>query len=307
MPQNLTQPPAPQMLAMPASKEVSTKSTTATRASATCGPAVIANKLRKNRKKKAGKRNHCQENLTTNATNRTQCDERCPDSQPTSGHPQTPHYEPEAKGHNGPTHLDSITIEKLDVNSTEPKITLQPIPLPDFFEESLDILPSSPSPNTSINQSQAELLMALQMNEAISSTPYADNSTNQSTQALPPPNQPLTGLTPQPQSIQNRLIEAEEHGNALVNTRTRNLLDKYTKGPFPLIHYAHPTAIFDNIDPNLVGDWEDLPKGKLLVQPFGPGAQSIDMHPQIKTLLFAAIVEITGSCNVSVCAPRAET
>ena len=74
----------------------------------------------------------------------------------------------------------------------------------------------------------------------------------------------------------------------------------------PPIHYAHPTAILDHLDVNLVGDWESLPKGKLLAQPFGPDARSIDKHSQLKALLFAAVMEIMGSRDVSVCAPRAK-
>lgn len=67
------------------------------------------------------------------------------------------------------------------------------------------------------------------------------------------------------------------------------------------IHYAHPTAILDFLDVDLV-----LPKGKLLAQPFGPDAKNPDKHAQLKALLFATIIEITDSQDVSVCAPKAK-
>jgi hypothetical protein len=106
----------------------------------------------------------------------------------------------------------------------------------------------------------------------------------------------------------DRLIEAEEQGSIFSNRMTaHNPLDKYTEATFPLIHYAHLTTIFDHLDINQVGEWENLLKGKILAQPFGPDAQSIGKHPHLKTLLFAIIVEITNSHNVSVCAPQPKT
>ena len=74
----------------------------------------------------------------------------------------------------------------------------------------------------------------------------------------------------------------------------------------PPIHYAHPTTILDHLDVNLVGNWEMLPKGKLLAQPFGPDSHNAEKHPHLKVLLFAAIIEITNSTNISVCALRAK-
>ncbi len=71
-----------------------------------------------------------------------------------------------------------------------------------------------------------------------------------------------------------------------------------------LIHYAHPTATLDHLDVNLVSDWKNLSKGKLLVQPFNLDATTISKHPQLWSLLFATVVEITNSQDVSVCAPK---
>ena len=60
---------------------------------------------------------------------------------------------------------------------------------------------------------------------------------------------------------------------------TRSSLDKYIQMDMLLIHYAHPTATLDHLDVNLVGDWENLPKGKLLAQPFDLDATTISKHP----------------------------
>ena len=190
-------------------------------------------------------------------------------------------------------------------HTPESRITLPPVPLPSFFEESIDVFPVSPSPNGSINQAQIDILAVLQDN-ALTSTPSANLHDNiLATSATIEPNQPLSTPT---KSLKDRLLEAEERGGPLgnIHTNTRSPLDKYTKTTMPPINYAHPTAILDHIDVNLVGDWENLPKGKLLAQPFGPDARLPEKHPQLKTLLFAAVVEITGSRDVSVCAPRAK-
>ena len=190
-------------------------------------------------------------------------------------------------------------------NNADNRITLPPVPLPSFFEESIDVFPVSPSPNGSISQSQMDILAALR-DGAITSTPGANPHNN----APPTPGgaDPNQSFSTPSKSLKDRLLKAEERGGPLGNTQptARSLLDKYTKGPMPPIHYAHPTAILDHLDVNLVGDWESLPKGKLLAQPFGPDARSVDKHSQLKALLFAAVVEITGSRDVSVCAPRAK-
>jgi len=110
-------------------------------------------------------------------------------------------------------------------------------------------------------------------------------------------------------SVKNRLLDAKERGGPLddnYSLTTRNPLSKYTKGPFPPIHYAHPTAVFDHLDVNTVGEWEDLPNGKTLAQPFSPDARNLNQHPHLKSLLFAAIVEITNSHDVSICTPKAK-
>jgi hypothetical protein len=150
-----------------------------------------------------------------------------------------------------------------------------------------------------------DLLAALR-NGAITSTPCVNP--HDTTPLTPDGADPNQSFSTPAKSLKDRLLEAEERGGPLGNIQShiRTPLDKYTKGLMPPIHYAHPTAILDHLDVNLVGDWESLPKGKLLAQPFGPDARSIDKHSQLKALLFAAVVEITGSRDVSVCAPRAK-
>ena len=174
--------------------------------------------------------------------------------------------------------------------------------MPSFFEESLDILPTSPSPNASIDLSNPELLVGTQT-APMTSTPHINTTDNPQSRA-PPTDHNQT--PPQSKSMKERLVEAEERGNYLGGyaLNSRDPLDKYTKAEMPTINYAHPTAIFDHLDVNVVDDWENLPKGKLLAQPFGRDTQNIEKHSHLKALLFAAIVEITKSHDVSVVAPK---
>ena len=279
-PHNLASTAAP-MQAPPSSKETSTKSTTVARVAATSGPATAASEIRKNRKRKT-----------------TASDDFPGDQLP---NPPTA---------NQTTPSDNMATEE----ATEPTnrrtsgATLPPAPLPSFFEESTGIFPVSPSPNGSINQSHVDMLTALR-DEAVTSTPCTNLDRNPPiTPTRADPDQSLTTPT---KSLKDRLLEAEERGGPLGNSRSnsRSPLDKYTKAPsegMPPIHYAHPTAILDHLVVNLVGDWEMLLKGKLLAQPFGPDSRNAEKHPHLKALLFAAIVEITNSTDVSVCAPRAK-
>lgn len=100
--------------------------------------------------------------------------------------------------------------------------------------------------------------------------------------------------------------EAEEWGETASQTRmnSRNPLDKYTNDDMKPVHYNHPTAALRNIDPDILGSWEAIQTGKLLAQPFGAYASKAENHNGLKALIFAAVVEITDTTNISVCAPR---
>lgn len=301
---NTTTPPAPQAQTTPANKDISTKSTTAARVTVTNGPAAAAVELRKSRRKRPGKSNLTADKQPLKTlTGHSLPHETTSDTQP----PISTHLNQEEHGTvpNDPAaNLATDTTNGSMSNAQDQRIALQPISMPSFFEESLDILPASPSPNSSVNRSQVDLLVALQ-NEALTSTPCVEN------QSQPNAAMEANQATPmQAPSLRERLLEAEERRSSLGNFRpnARNALDKYTMPDsdtgMPTIHYAHPTTTLDNLDLDLVGDWESLPKGKLLAQPFGPEVRNIENHPQLKALLFAAIVEITNSRDVSVCAPK---
>lgn len=72
----------------------------------------------------------------------------------------------------------------------------------------------------------------------------------------------------------------------------------------PEIHYSHPTAVYDNIDIDQVGSWEDRPGGKLLVHPFGHEVRFPELQPDIRRRVFTAIVEITQSNSIGLQAPK---
>ncbi|KAN0104006.1 hypothetical protein V8E52_011407 [Russula decolorans] len=118
-----------------------------------------------------------------------------------------------------------------------------------------------------------------------------------------------TSLTRTASSLKDRMIAAKEHGTK-INTNSavsNDPIDKYTKGSMPNVYYSHPTAALDFIDIDQVGDWENLPDGKLLAHPFGHEVRSMVAHQEIKTNLFAAVLEITQSDSVAICAPRPPT
>ena len=64
----------------------------------------------------------------------------------------------------------NVNITTETTNAQELSISLLLIPLPSFLEESGDILPASPSPNATMDQSHLDLLDAFQT-EAVTSTP----------------------------------------------------------------------------------------------------------------------------------------
>ncbi|KAI9450685.1 hypothetical protein F5148DRAFT_1152707 [Russula earlei] len=81
-------------------------------------------------------------------------------------------------------------------------------------------------------------------------------------------------------------------------------IKKYTDHDnFPAVHDAHPTAILDNIDRNLLFQWMQYRGDKLLAIPFDGEANDPRNHETIKGKIFAAVAEIMQSESIGVSAP----
>ncbi len=106
-------------------------------------------------------------------------------------------------------------------------------------------------------------------------------------------------------TISARLEEVEnDNSNQIGRQPTRNVLDKYTPGPMPPIQDAHPTAPFDNIDINLIKEWECHLGGKLIAVPFDMDALKPRNHEYLRMKILTVVVEITNAQEASVVAPR---
>ena len=107
-----------------------------------------------------------------------------------------------------------------------------------------------------------------------------------------------------PLSTKNRLDAAVSRNNTLAGKfNARNALDKYTAGPLPPVHDAHPTVVFEHIDTDFATEWDQHLGGKLLAHPFDGEAQDPTNHVEICELIFTAASEITKSMEVEVSAP----
>jgi hypothetical protein len=108
-----------------------------------------------------------------------------------------------------------------------------------------------------------------------------------------------------PPSLEARLKAAAER-NATPNLNgglPREPIDKYTNADMPSVHDAHPTAILDHIDIELVGQWEKYAAGKLLALPFDREIRDPKLHSLVKEKIFTAVTEITKSREIGVSAP----
>lgn len=123
----------------------------------------------------------------------------------------------------------------------------------------------------------------------------------------------ITGQTPGEKksqiSIKDRVAAAEERGKLKITSgpNQKDPLEKYTTIPKDdnlVVHHPHPMAALSDIDHNLIGEWENLPEGKLLAQPFGDYAAEQKNHGKLRSLIFGAVVEITNAHKVTVCAPQ---
>ena len=84
---------------------------------------------------------------------------------------------------------------------------------------------------------------------------------------------------------------------------SRNPLEKYTKATMPMIHDAIPTALYDNIDPDLLDVWDASPGEKVLISPFDNIANELSKHDAVRDLILSAVTDITKANHFSVSTP----
>jgi hypothetical protein len=61
-----------------------------------------------------------------------------------------------------------------------------------------------------------------------------------------------------------------------------------------------PPSIFNHLDLELVGEWDDLKRRKLIAQPFNNEVMSPNAHEGIQDRILAAVAEIANSQGVGV-------
>ena len=121
----------------------------------------------------------------------------------------------------------------------------------------------------------------------------------------PTPDHHTTSLNrPPTSSISARLEEEETEKLTTGRNLARNPIDKYSPGPMPQIQDNSPTAVFEDIDINLVKEWELKPGGKLLAVPFDNDVMIQEAHDTIRSKILTAIAEILNAQEASVAAPR---
>lgn len=217
------------------------------------------------------------------------------------------------------THPPIVAYQSSDQGNSPPPFTL-----PDFMEENSATPPATPTrralppTETDADVPMHPLPQPLPTPQLVL-TPIHDIPTRHNalcTQATPrslaPPSEeappaPAPPVLPPiliPSSTKNRLEAAADRNNTLAGKFTaRNALDKYTAGPFPAVHDAHPSAVFEDIDTDFAAEWEQHQGGKLLAHPFDGDAQDPASHEEIRELIFTAASEITKSVDVEVSAP----
>ncbi len=72
----------------------------------------------------------------------------------------------------------------------------------------------------------------------------------------------------------------------------------------PPIQDTHPTAPFNNIDINLIKEWEHHLGGKLIAVPFDMDALEPRNHEYLHAKILTVVAEITNAQEASVAAPR---
>jgi hypothetical protein len=126
----------------------------------------------------------------------------------------------------------------------------------------------------------------------------SSNNPDLDTNAATPSHTPAASL------ISAHLEEVESKRSMLGRYPTHNPINKYSKGPMPLIQGDCPAAIFKHININLVREWEIRPGRKVLAVPFDPNVTFLETYESIRSRILTVIAEILSTQEVSVAASK---
>ena len=209
--------------------------------------------------------------------------------------------------------------------SSEPGNSPPHFPIPDFIQEGSQTPPATPtrnyqSQNTSLVVSEASPDVHMPLAPPNEPLPFANPTPGRNTVIAKRPALPTQTHRTEPNlnakqhilppildhtTTKDRLEAAANRSNVPAGRFTpRNPLDKYTTGPLPSVHDAHPTAIFEFLNVELANEWEHHKSGKVLAHPFDGEVQNPSAHETIRELIFTAASEITKSETVEVSAPK---
>lgn len=193
--------------------------------------------------------------------------------------------------------------------------------LPDLPYDSASSQPASPTPTSSQKpatersetpqgSSDTPMIHAMLVDRDTPTTLNAqDNLASPAGQQEPPSaTQGEVDTEPEQTSMRDHLAESEEYQSALTTGQPNptNPLDRFMNEDMPLVHDAHPAAIFDHIDLGTIEQWDGFPTYKLIAIPFGFEARQHPKHKGIQKRILAAIAEITNSHRAGVSAPGPE-
>ena len=305
-------------------KETSHKSSTAARLAITSGPAAATAEARKNKKKK-----HCTPPHHPPHVIAPLISSLAPlDSQQVNQEIMVI-LPPTSKDNviSVPIPADAIRHDPASATSTAAFHPAQPSPSPSPIPAPPDDMSPSPPLTPTQRQTPARpseaptedltLLLAQDVSMFNDSPPSPDPITEPTANLFTQFSQPCrplaisrsegnisnAGLQPNPSSIRMRVEENAALRSQDPNGTPRSALDKYTKANMPMVHDAFPTALYENIDFQLLDTWEKCPGEKLLIQPFDKVADTIKYHGDVRSSIMSAINEITQAVNFSVSVP----
>ena len=275
-------------------KETSHKSSTAARLAISSGPVATSAEARKNRKKKTSDHHENLDDMIilppTISNNLI--------SVPVPVEAVLP-----------PTALESHPLQ--------PSPSPPPLPIP--MDDLSPSPPATPTPRmSSAHPSEAPtdlsslLAPDVPMNAPPTSLPVRDLASDVFTQ----PPRPLTisrsegniaipATNAYMSSIRARVEESAARRRLESNGPSRNPLEKYTKVILPTtrVHDPFPTALYDNIDFQLLSDWESCEGEKVLIHTFDNIAVDIQDHATVRNTILSAVEDITQADHISVSAP----
>ena len=208
------------------------------------------------------------------------------------------------------------TPRRLDFELPNPGPTPPSLPTLDLLNGASPQTPQSPSPPQPGNGPTGDIWERSHRNQVTTTPPNvpafrimanpsnAPPSLQRDPDAPPATDPPRTN--PRKPTLQMLAASGGIRPRSMLNSQSteQTRLAKFLQAEMPKIQDAHPSALVDLINRDLLIEWDTLPEGRLAIIPFGIEIRSYDQLQELRDRIFTTVAEISQAQKLGVAVPE---